>query len=332
MFYFSPYFYARFDSMTLFKAWLSAARLRTLPLSVSGVIVGSSLGWGVVYEQTIQQALEKLPTVGFRHAGVWESPLFWLAILTTIGFQVLSNFANDYGDGIKGTDANRKGEKRMVASGMISAKQMKRGMIITAVLTLFIASLLIFIAFGNEQFLLAFLFFNLTLASILAAVKYTVGKSAYGYSGFGDVFVFLFFGLLSVLGSYFLFTKNLEWDLLLPAASIGFFSTAVLNLNNMRDIENDSAVGKNTLVVKMGSMRAKKYHYLLLCFGMICALGYTFLNFQDPVRFLYAIAFVPLVFNIVSVARNREPSRLDSELKKVALSTFAFAILFGWLH
>lgn len=318
--------------MQKLKAWIAAARPRTLPLSVSGIIVGSSLGWGAVQSDLSNHLTEKTPLFNFEIPELLESPLFWLAILATIGFQVLSNFANDYGDGVKGTDAHRKGEQRMVASGIISAKQMKRGMIITAVLTLFIASILIFMAFGNEQFLLSFLFFNLTLASILAAVKYTVGKNAYGYSGLGDVFVFLFFGLLSVLGSYFLFTKTLVWEMVLPAMSIGLFSAAVLNLNNMRDINSDAAVGKNTLVVKMGSRRAKKYHYFLVCFGIVCALTYTFLNFNSPLRYLYAITFVPLLMNLVTVFRNREPEQLDSELKKVALSTFAFAILFSWMH
>ena len=303
--------------MKKLKAWISAARLRTLPLSVSGIIVGSSLG------------LTQLKT---ESVFVYQSPVFWFAILTTLGFQVLSNFSNDYGDGVKGTDVNRSGEKRMVASGLISPKQMKRSMIITAVITLFFASILIFLAFGNEHFLWAFVFFNLAIVSMIVAVKYTVGKSAYGYSGYGDVFVFLFFGLLSVLGSYFLFTKTLEWLLLLPAFSIGLFSTAVLNLNNMRDIENDKLVGKRTLVVKLGGLKSKYYHYLLLFLGMICALAYTLINYRFPEQFLYCIAFIPLLLNIRNVAINKEPRLFDSELKIVALSTFAFAILFGWLH
>ena len=303
--------------MKKLKAWISAARLRTLPLSVSGIIVGSSLG------------LTQLKT---ESVFVYQSPVFWFAILTTLGFQVLSNFSNDYGDGVKGTDVNRSGEKRMVASGLISPKQMKLSMIITAVITLFFASILIFLAFGNEHFLWAFVFFNLAIVSMIAAVKYTVGKSAYGYSGYGDVFVFLFFGLLSVLGSYFLFTKTLEWMLLLPAFSIGLFSTAVLNLNNMRDIENDKLVGKRTLVVKLGSLKSKHYHYLLLFLGMICALAYTLINYRSPEQFLYCIAFIPLLLNIRNVAINKEPRLYDSELKIVALSTFAFAILFSWLH
>jgi 1,4-dihydroxy-2-naphthoate polyprenyltransferase len=324
--------------MKKLKAWIAAARLRTLPLSVSGIIVGSSLGWGAGLRDTpyiLEEEYDGL--VSYILNSVWETPIFWLAILTTLGFQVLSNFANDYGDGVKGTDAHRSGEKRMVASGLISPKQMKRGMIVTAVVTLFLASILIFMAFGpdnyqDKHFIWAFVFFNLAIVSMIVAVKYTVGKRAYGYSGFGDVFVFLFFGLLSVLGSYFLIAKTLEWMLLLPALSIGLFSTAVLNLNNMRDIENDKLVGKRTLVVKLGNTKAKYYHYFLLIFGMVCALSYTSVTYHSPEQFLYGIAFIPLLLNMRSVAINKEPRLLDSELKKVALSTFAFAILFGWLH
>ncbi len=298
--------------MSKIKAWIAAARLRTLPLSVSGIIVGAAIG------DTIE-----------NDSPFWEATIFWLAILVTIGFQVLSNFANDYGDGVRGTDAKRQGEKRMVASGIISPKQMKIGMIITGIITFFLATILIFMAFGNENFIISFVFFNLTIVSLIAAVKYTVGKKAYGYSGLGDVFVFLFFGLLSVLGSYYLFTHNLNWVLLLPAAAIGCFSTAVLNLNNMRDVENDAAAGKNTLVVKLGIKKAKKYHAFLLLFGMFCAIIYTAINYLEPLQFVYLIAFIPFLLNIKTVFKNKVPMLLDGELKKVALSTFLFAILFS---
>ena len=297
--------------MPKISAWISAARLRTLPLSVSGIIVGSSLG-----------AFESF----------WQSPIFWLAILTTIGFQVLSNFANDYGDGIKGTDQDRVGEKRLVASGVISPKQMKQAMILTAIITILIAILLIYMAFGKDDFLLSLLFFGLGIASIIAAIKYTVGKKAYGYSGFGDVFVFLFFGLLSVLGSYFLFTKNLNWQLLLPASTIGFLSVAVLNLNNMRDRQNDSDHNKKTLVVILGASKAKIYHYTLLVLAIFSTLLFTAINFHTPKQFIYIIAFIPILLNIKTVYLNKEPKLLDSELKKVALSTFLFALLFGIFH
>jgi len=309
--------------MSKIKAWIAAARLRTLPLSVSGIIVGASLGNTISNQINID-----FPITGNSSPHIWQSGIFWLAILVTIGFQVLSNFANDYGDGVRGTDAKRQGEKRMVASGIISPKQMKTGMIITGVITFFLATILIFIAFRNENFIISFIFFNLTIVSIIAAVKYTVGKKAYGYSGLGDIFVFLFFGLLSVLGSYYLYTHTLNWQLLLPATAIGCFSAAVLNLNNMRDIENDTTAGKNTLVVKLGLQKAKNYHAFLLLFGMSCTVLYTVINYQEPMQFLFLVAFIPFLLNIVTVFKNKSPMLLDGELKKVALSTFLFAILF----
>jgi len=280
-------------------------------LSVSGIIVGASLG---------------------SETPILKSAIFWLAIATTIGFQVLSNFANDYGDGIKGTDDHREGEERLVASGSISPASMKSGMIITTVITLVVAFYLIYISFGLEDLLLSAIFIFLGVASIAAAIKYTVGKKAYGYSGFGDVFVFLFFGLLSVLGTYFLFTKTLNWDLLLPATTIGLLCMAVLNLNNMRDIHNDTLNNKNTLVVKLGSSKAKIYHYLLILIAMVSALYFTCINFTTSKQLFYCIAFIPLLLNMWRVNRNKVPRLLDSELKIVALSTFLFAVLFGLLH
>jgi|TARA_B110000116_G_C16721594_1_gene529377 1,4-dihydroxy-2-naphthoate octaprenyltransferase len=299
------------------KSFIKAARLRTLPLSVSGIIVGSYLGNNnLLYE-------------GSTGATVWETSIFWLAILTTIGFQVLSNFANDYGDGIKGSDKNRTGEARMVSSGAITPSQMKFAMVITTIITLIIALLLIYVAFGSENFGYSILFFGLGIASIAAAIKYTVGNSAYGYSGFGDIFVFLFFGLLSVVGSYFLYTKHINIKIFLPAISIGMLSTAVLNLNNLRDREEDKKNNKNTLVVKLGNDKAKKYHYFLILGALVAALIYIFLDFKSLYQLVFLVAFIPLIKNMKTVAQNKIPGELDSELKKVALSTFLFAILFG---
>ena len=157
------------------KHWIQAARLRTLPLSLSGIIVGSAYAY---------------------HQGYSNWKIVVLALLTTLGLQVLSNYANDYGDGIKGTDDNRIGEKRLVAAGIISAQQMKKAVVLTAIITFLIALALIYVAFGKENFVLSLVFILLGVGSIGAAIKYTVGKNAYGYSGFGDVFVFLFFGFI----------------------------------------------------------------------------------------------------------------------------------------
>ncbi|MEE9407927.1 MAG: 1,4-dihydroxy-2-naphthoate octaprenyltransferase [Polaribacter sp.] len=309
----------------MIKNYTKAARLRTLPLSVSGIIVGSILGNEVYY----QNLNSNISFCDFGCPTIIQSPIFWLAILSTIGFQVLSNFANDYGDGIKGTDDNRKGEARMVSSGAISPKQMKRAMIVTTIITLIISLFLIYVSFGKENFEYSILFFGLGIASIAAAIKYTVGNSAYGYSGLGDVFVFLFFGLLSVVGCYFLYTKQINFKIFLPAISIGLLSAAVLNLNNMRDQIEDKKNHKNTLVVKLGSQKAKIYHYALIIGALIAALVYVQFDYYSPKQYFFLVAFIPLVLNIVVVAKNIIHADLDAELKKVALSTFLFAILFG---
>jgi 1,4-dihydroxy-2-naphthoate octaprenyltransferase len=256
--------------------------------------------------------------------------IFVLAMITTIGFQVLSNFANDYGDGVKGTDnEDRIGPERALQSGAISPKQMLSAIKITGIVTLFIALLLIYFSFGKENFGYSILFFGLGLASIAAAIKYTMGKNAYGYSGLGDVFVFLFFGLLSVCGSYFLFTKDINFTIFLPAISVGFLSAGVLNLNNMRDRESDAKAGKNTLVVKIGEEFAKYYHYYLLIAAFLFALLYVMIYYSSPIQFIFIFAFIPIFKHMFTVVKNEKPVDLDPELKKLALSTFFFAILLG---
>jgi 1,4-dihydroxy-2-naphthoate octaprenyltransferase len=296
--------------MATVKHYIQAARLRTLPLSVSGIIVGT----GIAASESKFNIL-----------------VFVLAIFTTIGFQVLSNFANDYGDGIKGTDDERVGEQRLIAAGLITPKQMKNAMVITALITLFLALILIYVAFGSENFVKSLVFFLLGIASIIAAIKYTVGKSAYGYSGLGDVFVFLFFGLLSVLGSYYLYTHELtKLSMLIPAAAFGLLSTAVLNLNNMRDQIQDRKANKNTLVVKLGSQKSKIYHFILIIGAFVFLIIYRNIQTTTSYKYwLFLMAFIPLFINLKVVAQNIIFKELDKELKKVALSTFFCAILFA---
>lgn len=291
------------------KHWLQAARLRTLPLSLSGILLGGFLA----YERE-----------------VFDLQIFLFSVLTTIGFQVLSNFANDYGDGVKGTDnENRIGPERALQSGAISPSQMLRGIFITTALTFAMAVMLIYISFGLENFGYSLLFFLLGLASIVSAIKYTMGKNAYGYHGLGDVFVFLFFGLLSVVGSLFLYSKSLELTTFLPAFTIGFLSASVLNLNNMRDRESDILANKNTLVVKLGASKSKQYHYSLLLLAFVSSLVFVTSDYKSPWQFLYLIAFIPIGLHFFRVLNNKDIVKLDPELKKVALSTFLYAILFG---
>jgi 1,4-dihydroxy-2-naphthoate polyprenyltransferase len=289
------------------KIWIQAARLRTLPLSISGIIVGSASAY---------------------YQGFSDWKIVVLALVTTLGLQVLSNYANDYGDGVKGTDANRIGEKRLVAAGVISANQMKKAVIITTILTFIFALLLIYIAFGKQNFVLSFIFILLGIAAIGAAIKYTVGNNAYGYSGFGDLFVFIFFGFVSVLGSNFLFTHYIDWKLFLPATAIGLLSVAVLNLNNMRDIENDKIAGKNTLVVKMGLENAKKYqHYLIVIPFVLLFIFSIIIHTRILLSFFVFIFFLK---HLEKIRKSTKYEDFDPELKKVALGTFVLSILF-WL-
>lgn len=293
--------------MTKIKAWLYAARLRTLPLSVSGVIVGTALA---------------------KYYGKSDTLIFILALLTTIGFQITSNFANDYGDGVKGTDNDRRvGPKRALQGGLLSRKELKHGIIVAIVVSYVLVLTVVYSAFGTEHTNYLLLFSALGILSIWAALKYTVGKSAYGYHGLGDLFVFAFFGLLAVLGSMFLYTKFITLLAFLPAIAIGLLCTAVLNLNNLRDFESDKDAKKNTLVVLMGFENGKKYHYALLLISFLCTLCFIVLSFDNWQAYLPLLAFVPIFVHLRKVYNTEDPVLFDPELRKLALSTFFLALL-----
>ncbi|MBC5862918.1 1,4-dihydroxy-2-naphthoate octaprenyltransferase [Flavobacterium turcicum] len=297
------------------KQWIEAARLRTLPLSVSGIIVGSM--YALRPTNTIETPTE-----------VFSWSIFGLALLTTLGLQVLSNFANDYGDGVKGTDnSDRVGPMRAIQSGAISAQAMKQAIIITSVLTLFSAVALIYVSFKDTNLWFSLFYLVLGILAIVSAIRYTVGKTAYGYRGFGDIFVFVFFGLVSTLGVNFLYAKQLDFDLFLPAAAIGLLSTGVLNLNNMRDEASDRKSNKNTMVVQMGGAKAKKYHYFLVITAMVLVIIFAILSEYRLDQYLFVLAYIPLIKHLKTVQTNQNPKELDPELKKLALSTFALSLL-----
>lgn len=297
------------------KHWIEAARLRTLPLSVSGIIVGS------MYALRPTDNIET-PT------DVFSWTIFGLAILTTLGLQVLSNFANDYGDGIKGTDnADRVGPLRAIQSGAISPQAMKKGIIVTSFLTLVSAITLIYFAFSDTNIWYSLFFLVLGIAAIASAIRYTVGNTAYGYRGFGDIFVFVFFGLVSTIGVNFLYSEQLDFDLFLPAAAIGLLSTGVLNLNNMRDEASDRKSNKNTIVVQIGGEKAKKYHFFLIITAMILVILFAILSDYRWDQYLFLLAYIPLVKHLNTVYKNKDARALDPELKKLALSTFVLSIL-----
>lgn len=297
--------------------WIKAARLRTLPLSLSGIIMGAFIAkwrlWG--------------------EGGTWDWKIFALALLVTLLYQILSNYANDYGDGVKGTDAKRIGEAeaRAVASGKITAKQMKNAVILFSVLSFVATVALLYLAFIPDYMNEFYIFIGLGVASILAAIGYTVGKKPYGYMGLGDVFVFIFFGLVSVCGSYFLFTKTFSWDILLPGAAVGMMSMAVLNLNNMRDIESDRLSGKNSLALRMGFRNAMIYEMVLLQFPLILILIFLALNgfiqSQQYYVFIVMILLLPLAKLRRKIMEVKEPKELDPFLKQVGIITFMMAVL-----
>lgn len=298
------------------KHWIDAARVRTLPLSVSGIIVGSFYALSRPTDEVLT------PTQVFN----WIT--FGLLLLTTIGLQILSNFANDYGDGIKGTDNDdRVGPKRAIQKGTITPFAMKNAIIITTVLTFASAVALIYNAFHFRHFYYSIIFLLLGVMAIASAIRYTVGNNAYGYRGYGDVFVFVFFGLVSTFGSYFMFAKELNFLLLLPSVAIGFLSVGVLNLNNMRDEENDRKAGKNTVVVQKGGVWAKKYHYFLIISAMALMLVFAMLNDFHFDQYLFLAAYLPLTNHLITVSKNKNPKLLDPELKKLALSTFFLSVL-----
>lgn len=298
--------------------WIKAARLRTLPLSMSGVILGSFIARWRIHQD----------------GGNWDWKVFALAILVTLLYQILSNFANDYGDGIKGTDKLRvsEAEQRAVASGRITAKQMRNAVILLSLLSFAATVGLLYFAFFRENLMKEFyIFVGLGIACILAAIGYTVGKKPYGYLGLGDVMVFIFFGLVSVCGSYFLFTKHFDWDMLLPATAVGLLSAAVLNLNNMRDIESDAASGKKTLALRIGFKNAMVYEIVLLQLPLLLMLVFMMINNLQSEGNYYAFIFFILILPMMAMRRKimqvKEPKELDPFLKQVGIMTLTMSVL-----
>lgn len=289
--------------------WLNAFRLRTLPLALSVIMMGSFLA---------------------ASHGAFSWSILILAITTTLFLQILSNLANDYGDTEHGADSDdRIGPKRAVQSGAITAADMKKAMYVFAVLSLVSGLALIVLSLVDlpKSYLIGF--FVLGLASIAAAVKYTAGDNPYGYRGLGDLFVFLFFGLVGVAGSYFLYTNTIDWSILLPASAMGLLSTGVLNLNNMRDRVSDERAGKITLPVRMGFAGAKVYHLILVSLAIVSASSYVALHFTELNNLLYVFSLPLFIRHLSFVLQCEEPQLLDPELKKLALSTLAFCLLFG---
>jgi 1,4-dihydroxy-2-naphthoate polyprenyltransferase len=291
------------------KIWLKAFRLRTLPLALANAVMGSFLA---------------LFNGGFR----WM--IFILTILTITFLQILSNLANDYGDAVSGADkADRVGPTRVTATGMVTKKEMKRMIANFIILSVISGSLLILIGLRHVALSKTLIYFGLGLAAIIAAIKYTIGKNPYGYKGFGDIFVFLFFGLVGVIGTYYLHTNWFDKIVIVPAAVIGLMSTAVLNINNLRDIQSDTESGKKTMAVQYGFEFARKYHLLLIGSAWLLIIAYTIIHFFSLWQFLFLITLPIFIINGKRVYYHKESSELNNELRNLALATFFFALTFG---
>jgi 1,4-dihydroxy-2-naphthoate octaprenyltransferase len=258
----------------------------------------------------------------------WYLALFTL--LTAVLLQILSNLANDYGDSLHGADsAERSGPHRAVQSGAITAAQMRRAVLVTAVLAMASGLVLVWLAFGPRAIWLVLLFLLLGAAAVWAAIAYTASSNPYGYRGLGDIFVFVFFGLVAVAGTYFLQTISLPPLVLLPATSCGLFAVAVLNVNNIRDIESDRRAGKRSIPVRLGPRRARIYHWFLLIGGLAAALAYVLLAFRSPWQFLFLLSAPLIMGNGLAVWRAEHSEKLDPLLKQMSLSTLFFVLTFG---
>ncbi|WP_320053560.1 1,4-dihydroxy-2-naphthoate octaprenyltransferase [uncultured Acetobacteroides sp.] len=291
------------------KSWVKAARLRTLPLALSSIILGGALA-------------------AFEFHARWD--ILALSLVTALFLQILSNFANDYGDSEKGTDnQHRVGPKRTIQSGEITPAQMRRAMVVMALLALASGLTLVFVGTMGIAIWGIALFIVLGLCCIAAAVKYTVGEKAYGYRGLGDLFVFIFFGLTGVVGTYFLSTQQVFLGAWLLGSSVGLFSVGVLNLNNMRDIANDRNSGKLTLPVRMGFKKAKIYHICLIGGGLLFALVHTIAYYQCCWMLLPYLSIVLFIRDLKEIILVKDPVLLDPYLKKLSLSTLAFVLLYS---
>ena len=293
-----------FHSIKKIKYWIQASRIETLPLSISGIILGSFFAF-------------------YNYS--FDKVIFILSIITAISFQILSNFANDYGDGVLGTDNNRIGPKRVIASGKLTLKELKKGITVNVFVSITFSYSLIKYSFKNDYLFIA-IFLFLSLFSILAAIKYTMGKTPYGYYGFGDIFVFIFFGLLSVFGSYFLQTKSVDYEVLILGSVIGFLCVGVLNLNNIRDIENDFKMNKKTIPMRIGFRNAKFYHYFLIIAPILLIFIFA-TKFKISSNLIFIIfGILPFLFHLFKVNQAKTPIEFKPLLKQLAISTFFFSI------
>ena len=299
--------FCRSDMATV-KSWIKAARPRTLPLAVSGILAGCGLA--LFY-------------------GVVSISVSVLAATTAIFIQIFSNFANDYGDSQKGTDnEHRLGPVRTIQGGEITPREMKKGMLTIATASVTCGLALLYIATWNQWKPAFFLFLGFGILSLLAAWFYTAGKRSYGYIGLGDLSVFLFFGLLPVAGAFYLNTGFIKSEIFLPAVSLGCFSTGVLNLNNMRDIDNDRKSGKITIPVRLNRKNSRVYHCLLIFTGWVATIFFLIITHKTLWQWTCLLTLPLFLTDLFRIIRINENMGFDPYLKRLSMSTLAFTLLF----
>ena len=283
-------------------------RLRTLPLSLSGIVMGVLLA-----------AAE-------YHVDPWT--VLFLA-LTTVSLQILSNLSNELGDTLHGTDNDdRQGIHYSLQDGDMTVPQMKRLIAVVAAFCCIFGLLLIYFSFGKIFDWHPMTFVLLGAAAIWAAMHYTLGKDPYGYRGLGDLFVFLFFGIATVCGGYYLCAHEFpSWIILLPATAIGCFSVAVLNVNNIRDMKSDAAT-RVTVAMKLGEKRARIYQTVLIVLGWAAMLVYCSLRFFSIWHYLFVLTLPLFIIHLRGVW-TRKDRALDPMLPLLVMSSFLFSLLAG---
>lgn len=292
-------------------AFSKAARLRTLPLAIVGIVIGNACAYV---------------------AGVFSLEICLLTVSTALLLQILSNFANDYGDFVKGTDNDdRVGPERALQSGAITKSEMQIALGFFTALSLGCGIQLLRVALAEATMADFMFFLGLGIVSIVAAITYTVGKKAYGYHGLGDVMVFIFFGLVSVVGAYYLQVKEFDYSVFLPAISVGLFSAGVLNMNNTRDIENDKASGKNTLPVRLGKTFAKTYQLLAITIGLASSWFYLQFGIPSNYNWLYFLSLPVFFISLRKMYAATEDKEFDAVLKLTVLGTLVYGIVFCFI-
>ncbi len=286
--------------------WLNAIRLKTLPLALVTITTGSSLAYS---------------------AGRFSFAVMMLALITALLLQILSNLANDYGDTQKGTDnSNRLGPIRVMQSGAVTQAAMRRAILLNIGLTVLSGLALIFYSLENLTNIIVFI--AMGIVAILSSIAYTMGNKPYGYAGLGDLSVFVFFGLLGVAGSYFLHTGQISLDIMVPAIGCGLLAVAVLNVNNMRDIDNDRACGKKTVAVRLGEQPAKYYHITLIALAFL-SYGYYLFTHTTWVTAPFFLSAITLVKHGKAVLESRSPEAIAPMMPVVVKCAVVTNILFS---